>query len=360
MRTMKNTRFFLTFALFLSACGRQPAALPATPEPAPSPTDLPSPTVVPVTATPTTIPTPTSTPGPAGWCSPSGRLTGDFLVIGYLPEYRTLNPAWGNCLTDLVYFSIRPLPDGGLDTSALSAATLQTLREMRRNYGTRIHVSIGGWGRSDDFAPMATRPAIRKKFVENLVSSCLENALDGVDFDWEFPENEREVQAYAALLAEVKAALTPYGLIVSVALSPSEQMDLKPYAAADRIHIMSYDRGNKHATPEQARQDAAAFLAAGAPQQKLILGLPFYGRIMTAPYNSYTYSEIVERYHPLPALDEAGDIYFNGIETIQHKTCLAKAMGLGGVMVWELGQDSNDEASLLRAIYETATGTCSQ
>jgi len=287
-------------------------------------------------------------------------LTGDFLVIGYLPEYRPLNPAWGNCLTDLIYFSIQPLPDGGLDTSALSAATLQTLREMRGTYGTRIHVSIGGWERSNNFAPMATRPEIRKRFVENLTSFCLENDLDGVDFDWEFPENEREVQAYAALLAEVKAASLPYGLIVSVALAPSEQIDLRPYAAVDRIHIMSYDRGSKHATREQARQDAAAFVSAGVPQEKLILGMPFYGRTLTVPYKSYTYAEIVKLYHPLPTLDEAGDIYFNGIETVQHKTCLAKTMGLGGVMVWELGQDSSDEASLLRAIYETITSACNQ
>jgi GH18 family chitinase len=285
-------------------------------------------------------------------------MADDFLIIGYLPEYRILNPEWGKCLTDLIYFSIQPLPDGGLDTSALDPQTLQMLREMRTAYGTRIHVSIGGWERSDNFSPMATNPKARKNFVRNLTAFCLENELDGVDFDWEFPQNERELQAYADLLTEVKAAFSPRGWIVSVALAPSEQLDLIPYAAVDRIHIMSYDRATKHATLEQAQQDVTLFLSTGVAQKRLILGMPFYGRSMTPPHEGYLYAEIIARYHPSPTTDEVDNIYFNGIGTIQQKTCLAKTEGLGGAMVWELGQDSQDDTSLLRAIYRAATGEC--
>ena len=86
--------------------------------------------------------------------------------------------------------------------------------------------------------------------------------------------------------------------------------------------------------------------------------MPFYGRSMTPPYEGYPYAEIMARYHPSPATDEVDNIYFNGIETIQQKTCLAKTDGLGGVMVWELGQDSHDDTSLLRATYQAAIGEC--
>ena len=275
------------------------------------------------------------------------RDVGEKVRIGYLPEYRALDPEWGKCLTDLIYFSIQPLPDGSLDNSALNIQTLQMLREMHTAYGTRIHVSIGGWERSNNFAPMATEPKARKNFVGNLISFCLENELDGIDFDWEFPENEREIQAYADLLTEVKAAFRPRGWIVSVALAPSDQINLAPYAAVDRIHIMSYDRGSKHATPEQAQQDVALFLSTGVAQKRLILGMPFYGRSITPPHEEYLYAEIMARYHPSPTTDEVDNIYFNGIGTIQQKTCLAKTERLGGVMVWELGQDSHDDTSLL-------------
>ena len=355
---MKSTYLFLSLSLFMSACGTQPTKPPAAPEPAPSPTIVPTLTVPPPSAPSTASPTPTNKPAPDAWGSPFGQLSGDFLVIGYLPEYRQLNAEWGKCLTDLVYFSIRPMPDGGLDTSALNTETLRMLRGMRTTYGTRIHISVGGWNRSDNFSPMATRPQSRKKFVRNLLSFCLENDLDGVDFDWEFPENEGELQAYADLLAEVKAAFRPRGLIISIALAPVDSIDLKPYAAVDRIHIMSYDRGSKHATLEQAQQDAESFLSAGAPGEKLILGMPFYGRAMTAPYKDHTYAEIVELYHPSGTIDEIENVYFNGIGTVQRKTCLAKKMGLGGVMIWELGQDTADNTSLLRAIHQAATSEC--
>ena len=162
---MKNIHLFLTFSLLLSACGMQPTALPATTEPAAAPTTFSKRTVVPPAPTPTAMPTFTNTPEPTEPCSPPGQLTNDFLIIGYLPEYRQLNPDWGKCLTDLIYFSIQPLPDGGLDTSALSVEILQMLRDMRRTNGLRIHISVGGWKRSDSFSAMATRPKTRKTFV---------------------------------------------------------------------------------------------------------------------------------------------------------------------------------------------------
>jgi hypothetical protein len=81
---------------------------------------------------------------------------------------------------------------------------------------------------------------------------------------------------------------------------------------------------------------------------------------MTPPNKAYTYAEIVELYHPAPTVDEVENIYFNGSETIGQKTCFAKRMGLGGVMIWELGQDTSDHTSLLRATFQGITSECEQ
>ena len=37
--------------------------------------------------------------------------------------------------------------------------------------------------------------------------------------------------------------------------------------------------------------------------------------------------------------DTAGGYYFNGRQTIAEKVRLARRLGLGGVMIWEVGQD---------------------
>jgi len=51
-------------------------------------------------------------------------------------------------------------------------------------------------------------------------------------------------------------------------------------------------------------------------------------------------------------------IYFNGIDTIQRKTCLVMQERIGGVMIWELAQDTTDETSLLLAISQAMSNGC--
>ncbi len=293
------------------------------------------------------LPTPTpdvSTPTPAA-------STPTFTIAGYLPDYRTLDPEWGRYATDMIYFSAGVQASGELNTGRLSERTLAALREMRTTYGTRVFVAIGGWDRSQHFAAVATDPALRELFAQNLTTYCLAQQLDGVDLDWEFPQDERENRAYVELLAAIHRAFAPHGLRVSVALAAWQDLGPELYQAVDRIHVMSYDHNGQHATFEQAAADIEAFLSRSAPPEKLLLGVPFYGRDVDNFSRALTYAEIVSRYQPAPEEDLAGGVYFNGPATIQQKTRYAREQQLGGVMIWELGQDTRDETSLLRAIH---------
>lgn len=217
---------------------------------------------------------------------------------------------------------------------------------------------MGGYERSDNFADMATDAKTRRVFVKNLTDFCLQNNIDGVDFDWEFPSGVAESSSYVALLKETRAALNPHGMLVSVALYPFPDLNVVPYNVADRIHIMSYDRGARHSTLEQAVKDVDFFVAGGIPKEKIFLGLPFYGRKMSGSGNALTYFEIVEKYFPLPETNEVDNIFFNGRNLIRQKACYARDAGIGGVMIWELGQDSVGDFSLLRALYQGATQGC--
>merc|ERR1712007_308594 len=89
----------------------------------------------------------------------------------------------------------------------------------------------------------------------------------------------------------------------------------------------------------------------GISPKKIALGLPSYGRHKTSQGMVLTYSELQERYGPITSdRDEAGGYLFNGQTTAAKKTKIALELGLGGVMVWEVGQDTRDETSLLAAI----------
>lgn len=355
MKILKLFRIWLLVCLpfLLMACEARtsPATMPAPATSSSTPAPVP-------TMTPTLTPSQTPTPAPSGFCAPAGKLKADFLVIGYLPDYRDFNPEWGSCLTDLIYFSAQPKPDGGLDTTLLSESVLTALRATKDRYGTRIFISVGGWERSQGFARMVADPQARKKFEDNLLAFGLAHALDGVDFDWEFPENEAQFAGYTALLQEVKTAFQPHEMLISMALSADGDLTRPLYQYADRIHVMSYDHEGLHSTYDQAVQDMNYFVDSGFARPKLMLGVPFYGREIASPDNEFTYAELIQKYHPAPNLDQVNGIYFNGMDTIQRKTCYARSNGFGGIMIWELGQDSADATSLLRTVYQAATGAC--
>ena len=83
----------------------------------------------------------------------------------------------------------------------------------------------------------------------------------------------------------------------------------------------------------------------------------FNGRNIKKRNDSKTYSEIVTTYHPAAGVDEVDGIYFNGINTIQKKTRYAIENKLAGIMIWEIGQDTFDDTSLLGAVNRSVTDT---
>lgn len=149
-------------------------------------------------------------------------------------------------------------------------------------------------------------------------------------------------------------------MIVTVAVGHNKRLTADAYGAVDYVHLMSYDHGGKHATYEDSVADVERHLAFGVPREKLCLGVPFYGRNMKNRNDARAYAHIVTTDHPAAGVDEAGGIYFNGIDTIQKKTRYAMEHGLGGIMIWEIGQDTLDDTSLLRAVKRTVSDAHAQ
>ena len=114
------------------------------------------------------------------------------------------------------------------------------------------------------------------------------------------------------------------------------------------MHMMAYDQGGEHSTwefaEEKARQGAKLL-----PPAKVTLGLPFYGRdIRTGDWKSY--EDLVQAHLPGPHQDRVGTHehtqYFNSPALISQKTRMASRLGLGGVMIWEVGQDCRRRAKV--------------
>ncbi|MNG02729.1 Glycosyl hydrolases family 18 [compost metagenome] len=131
--------------------------------------------------------------------------------------------------------------------------------------------------------------------------------------------------------------------------------------AFDFINIMSYDSTGPW-TPDNPGQHSSFNNAQDGinfwhklhniPSEKLTLGVPFYGYNFTyANVTSGSFSQIVEVEIQFADQDEIGKIYYNGRQTIAQKVQFASE-NTGGIMIWEVAQDSFGEYSLLDVIHK--------
>lgn len=284
------------------------------------------------------------------------HTTARFHVVGYLPDYRAANidPDVGKYLTDLVYFSAVPDPSGGVNFDSVKPESIQMLRKMKQRHHIAILVCIGGWERSAGFPQLAASSKARQRFVAAATRFCIDNDFDGIDIDWEHPADETQQRDYAALLAALKQGFEPHHLQLTMAVAGWQDLPAGAFQSVDRIHLMAYDSEGRHSTYEFAQADVQRLAQRGAPLDKICLGIPFYGRGVKDRSQELSYAQIVNKFRPATEVDEVDGIYFNGVKTVETKTRFALTSKIAGVMAWEIGQDTRDDSSLLRAIRKVA------
>ena len=275
-------------------------------------------------------------------------------VGAYLPGYRMADfkPEDAKGVTDLILFSAVPRADGTIDLSSLAHAPLPKFKEWKTQENGRLILALGGWGHSEGFAPLAASEKSRQKFAEDVLETCRELDLDGIDIDWEHPKNDIEAANYLIMLLDLQKALKPKKLTMSITVAGWQPINIQTHKSVDYIQLMAYDHDGKHSTYDSVTDEVDKLIKNGVPKEKIILGLPFYGRGITDRKKTLLYSEIIAKHHLKPDVDEIDGVYFNGPATIRRKTQFAKEKGLAGVMIWEIGQDARGEDSLLREVVD--------
>lgn len=268
------------------------------------------------------------------------------IIAAYLPDYRLdgFQVAQAADLTDLILFSVRPDAAGHVRDPG------RLLERVPRERPWRVLLSVGGGGahRSDAFSTVAADPKLRARFVEELVALCLRYRLDGIDLDWEHLQGPGEYPLLAALLGELKQALSPRHLLLTVAVADPAVLLPEAVAAVDRIHLMAYD-GPAHGSLWLASALVESALAQGIPPQKLFLGIPLYA---LGAGGSPSYRELISR-QPGPVEEEPdGGLRFNGPQTTRAKVQLVLHKRLGGLFFWELTQDARGDASLIKLAHD--------
>lgn len=284
---------------------------------------------------------------------------------------------------------------------------LYLLKKANRNL--KVLLAIGGWTYSSKFSPVAATAQLRAAFAASAVKLVTDWGFDGVDIDWEFnayTPAAGDAQNIILLLQEVRNAFDAwaktnangYHFIISVA-SPAgpATYDLWDMAAMDPYvdtwNLMAYDYAgtwsnasghqanlyfnskNPDSTPYSTDQAVSAYVANGISPNKILLGLPLYGRSfedtagLGLPFSGVGVGDDLGdgqwRLKDLPRTGaqeifdsvagasysyDAGTqelISYDNAQSAQAKSVYLKQKSLGGAMFWEASDDRNGTESLV-------------
>jgi len=179
--------------------------------------------------------------------------------------------------------------------------------------GVKALLSIGGWTGSRYFSDNVATDASRKGFVNAIIAAVKKYKLDGIDFDWEYPNGTGvgcnhisgdDTANYLKLLQLLRQDSTGKSLILTAATfitpfndaSGSPSADVSGFAKVlTYIAIMNYDIWGAWSSavgPNAPLADAcagadhqqgsatsavAAWNAAGFPKSQIVLGTASYG-----------------------------------------------------------------------------------
>jgi len=285
-----------------------------------------------------------------------------FKVVGYLPYYRF------SLVDDINFDQVTyvNLAFGNLDAYGNLVvgngnAILPIVQKIKAT-NTKVLLSIAGGGDTGNYWEKYLSDTYRKDCILRMVNFVVANKLDGIDVDIEGALITSLGVDYNLFVQELKDQLHSKGLAITAALTPTylnEVITNKTLKSFDFINIMAYDATGPW-RPNDPGQHSSFTLAEnaldfwkiqkGISKEKLVLGVPFYGRDFDpSDFKALTYESILSLNYEYAYSDEVGLLYYNGIPTIVKKTKLALEKA-NGIMIWELGQDVFNDLSLLSAI----------
>jgi chitinase len=250
----------------------------------------------------------------------------EYMVVAYVAGYREfdfsaidvsgithINYAFANIRDGEVVFDTTKID--GVVPNAGDIVELNSLKASKPDL--KVLVSVGGWTWSGGFSDAALTEESRAKFARSCAAFVKEYQLDGIDLDWEYPNQPgagnihrpEDVQNFTLMLKAVREELDLMAekegkgnhYLLAIATGADEAYvantqlgELHQYL--DFLNIMTYDFYNgwhnvnghhsnylSSAQPEMDKNSVVnaveMHVNAGFPVEKINLGIPFYGRI---------------------------------------------------------------------------------
>lgn len=306
----------------------------------------------------------------------------------------------------------------------------QQVTALKKKYPhLKVCLAVGGWSFNDPptawiFTTMASKKEYRAHFIEHAIQYLRANDFDGFDLDWEYPTDEarggrpEDRENFTALCREFKeaAALEAKAsgkevLLLTMAAGANKAPTLELGELAkylDWVNLMTYDfyggwaqetgmnaplSGDPSPGNFYVAKAVDQWLEGGIPPEKLVLGMPTYGRAFggvndprpasaaTAPgpkgrctgevgfLSYYEISDLIESgqyktywddVSSTPYAYDAGSkswITYDDLRSISLKVDLIDEKNLGGGMFWAIDLDDfNNDYPIITSVARRLRG----
>lgn len=244
---------------------------------------------------------------------------------------------------------------------------------------------------SDLAASILRDEAVQDVLIHHLIEVIEEKGYVGIniDFEYVYPEDR---ESYNEFLRKLTAQFHERNLLVSTALAPKESRDQKGllYEAhdyrtqgeiVDFIIIMTYEWGWAGGSPRaiaplDKMRDVLDYAVTEIPPEKIMLGIPLYGRDWKLPWVEGTLARTIspveairlaQQYGATIQYDEVGqspffhyqdengqnhEVWFEDARSMQAKYNLLKDYQLRGASYWVLGNSFPQNWSVLQSNFK--------
>lgn len=275
-------------------------------------------------------------------------------------------------------------------------------------------MTVGGWTYSKNFARPASSTQGRSMFASSAISLIANLGLDGLEIDWEYPENEAQAKDLVTLFKTVREALDAYGesLVIPyhfklTVAAPGGQSNYKWLYLSDMDqyvdfwNLMAYDytgswspvtghqanlfksATDTKSTPVDTETVINFYISNGVDARKIVLGMPLYGQSfqntngLGQPYKGVGNGTWEAGTYDLKVLPLAGAttyysrdtgssysynnitkelVSYDTVAVAKQKADWIRQMGLGGAMWWESSADGEGDQSRIQKVEEVLRG----
>jgi hypothetical protein len=283
-------------------------------------------------------------------------------IWGYVVAGRESALTKGLPLSDIGYFGAEVDSYGNL---------VDVPRRSSLSFPARIHLTVACNSRSlTHFVLFPDRPE-RKALIAQLIDAA--KNFDGLQIDFENVP-ARDGDAFVSFLAELRAGLKDKMFTIALPARTRKVTDdvydyekIKPYV--DRILIMAYDEHWSGSDPGSVAsidwcKRIAEYTLRVIGSEKLIIGLPFYGRAWGdyTPSRALVYSTIeriinennskISRENGIPIFRYNQDVsivvYFEDEYSLSARMEMYKSMNVRSIGFWRIGQETLEVWKILK------------